>query len=344
MSLAEFRSLFPKACNCLEQAKKHGRTGQAYLLIGDNNETLYRFARAWAQTAACLGQTPDGSACGTCRPCQMLQSNSYSELYEIAPQSKSRIITIEAIRKFEDTLSLSAAADRLKIGLISSADCLGDDAQNAFLKTLEEPYRNTMLLLLTTRPRKLLPTIRSRCQTLLLLQNRQQYTIAEGHGLFQLLSSLRRNAGVKIALHTAAEIGVILSSLRRDAEQFVEDNWDERWENAAEDNKSLQKQLSELRQVRIDSEYFRLREELVDAMTAWFQQRLLIASKVPENLLPHPEFLSYSEKLLAAPPPSSETEQDLRWLEEFARCLKANVEESLALDSLCLSICEKTKR
>ena len=65
MSLSEFRSLFPKACACLEQAKKNQRTGQAYLLIGDQQDTLHRFALAWAQTAACLEQTPDGSACTT---------------------------------------------------------------------------------------------------------------------------------------------------------------------------------------------------------------------------------------------------------------------------------------
>jgi hypothetical protein len=343
MSLTEFRSLFPKACECLQQAKKSQRTGQAYLLIGDQQDILHRFALAWAQTAACIEQTPDGDACNKCRPCQLFQSNSYPELYEIAPQSKSRIITIDAIREFENTLSLSAQPGRLKIGLISSADCLGDDAQNAFLKTLEEPNRGTMLLLTTTRPRKLLPTIRSRCQALLLLQNRLQYPIAEEHGLFQLLSHLHRNAGVKNAMSVASEISAILANLKKDAQQYVEENWDARWENTAEGNKSLQRQLAELRQIRIDSEYVRLREELVDAMQTWFQQRLLIAAGVEQSLLPHPELLPYSKQLLKKAPPLTEAEQDLRWTEEFIRSLKANVEESLALDTLCLAICEKIR-
>ncbi len=341
MSLAEFRSLFPRACARLEQAKKNQRAGQAYLLIGDQQDTLQRFALAWAQTAACTKPTHEGSACKKCRPCQLFQSNSYPELYQVAPQSKSRIITIDAIREFDNTLSLSAQPERLKIGLISSADCLGDDAQNAFLKTLEEPSRNTMLLLTTTRPRKLLPTIRSRCQALLLLQNRQQYPIAEEHGLFQLLSRLHRNAGVKNAMGVASDIATILANLKSNAEKYVEENWDARWENTAEGNKSLQKQLTELRQIRIDSEYVRLREELVDAMQTWFQQRLLIAAGVDKELLPHPELLPCSELLLAKPPPQAEAEQDLRWIEEFIRSLKANVEETLALDALCLSICEK---
>ncbi len=341
MSLAEFHKLFPKSCACLEQAKKNRRVGQAYLLIGDQQDSLRRFALGWAQTAACLESTADGAACQKCRPCQLFQSNSYSELYQIAPQSKSRIITIDAIREFEDALSLSAQPDRLKVGIISEADCLGADAQNAFLKTLEEPSRGTMLLLTTTRPRKLLPTIRSRCQTLLLLQNRQQYPIAEEHGLFVLLDKLHRNAGVKKAMQISADLTTILAGLKSNAEKHVEKNWDARWENTADGNKALQKQLSELRQVRIDSEYMRLREELVEAMLAWFQQRLLIAAGVDKKLLSHPEMLTKAEQLLSKPPTQEQAEQDLRWIEEFMRSLKANVEESLALDTLCLLICEK---
>jgi DNA polymerase III delta prime subunit len=341
MSLAEFHQLFPKACACLEQAKKNHRVGQAYLLIGDQQDSLRRFALAWAQTAACVESKPDGAACQKCRPCQLFQNNSYPELYQVAPQSKSRIITIDAIREFEHTLSLSAQPDRLKIGLIEEADCLGADAQNAFLKTLEEPSRGTMLLLTTTRARKLLPTIRSRCQTLLLLQNRQQYPIAEEHGLFQLLDKLHRNAGVKKAMQVSAELTTILAGLKNNAEKYIDENWDARWENAAEGNKALQKQLSELRQVRIDSEYMRLREELVEAMLAWFQQRLLIAAGVDRRLLSHPEMLANTKQLLAKAPAQEQAEQDLRWIEEFIRSLKANVEESLALDTLCLLICEK---
>ena len=342
MSLSEFHSDFPLLCRCLEQTKLQQRTGQAYLLVGDDNQYLYAFAKAWAQTAACLNCTPSGAACGQCRPCQLFQSNSYNDCLEIAPQSKSRIITIEAIRNFDHQLSLKTRPDRLKIGLLRDAECLGPDAQNAFLKTLEEPPPHTMLLLLTTNARQLLPTIRSRCQTLLLLRNRRTYSPVITAELLPVLARMQRRAGVKIALEASASISNIFSRLHEEAEKLIADTWDPRWENAAADNKKLLKELNELRQVKIESEYIRLREEFIDAMQSWFQQRYLIACGVTPELLPQPEFLPCAEPLLAKPPSPEEADQDVKHLAEFAKCLKANVEESLALDSLCLSICEKT--
>jgi len=344
VSLREFHQDFPIVSRYLEQAKLHQRTGQAYLLVGDDNKYLYDFAKGWAQTAACLGNSPTGAACGQCRACQLFQSASYSDCLEIAPQSKSRIITIDAMRTFEHLLNLKTRADHLKIGLIVDADCLGPDAQNAFLKTLEEPPPYTMLLLLTTNARQLLPTIRSRCQTLLLLRNRQKYQTAALEMLLPILAQMHRQAGVQVALNASESISKIFSQLHDTAEELITKNWDPRWENTAADNKKLQKELNEMRLLKIESEYIRLRRGIIDALQTWFQQRFLIACAVPSELLPHPEFLPYSESIQAKPPTPEEADQDVRWLEEFAKCLKANVEESLALDTLCLSICEKTAK
>ena len=341
MSLAEFHSLFPKTCYFLEQAKINARVGQAYLLVGDQPELLHRFAMAWAQTAACTHGNQTGIACMKCRSCQLIQNNSYTELYTLAPLSKSRIITIDAMREFENMLSLVSSAGRLKIGLISEAECLGAEAQNAFLKTLEEPPPRTMLLLTTTRPRQLLPTIRSRCQTLLLLQNKQEYPLAQQYGLFEILARIKRQAGIKVAMQSHADIQKILSSLRQEAENSVEENWDRRWEDSADGNKALQKKLDELRTVKIESEYVRMREELLDAMLTWFQQRLLRAAGVKDELLPHPEFLALDKKSKTGEEALQTCEQDLLWMEELLRALKANVDESLALEVLLLSICEK---
>lgn len=342
MSLAEFHSRFPKACYFLEQAKTNARVGQAYLLVGDQPELLNSFASAWAQTAACLHSDENGAACQKCRPCQLMQNRSYAEFYTLAPQSKSRIITIDAMREFENLLSLSSSADRLKIGLISEAECLGAEAQNAFLKTLEEPPPRTMLLLTSTRPRQLLPTIRSRCQTLLLLKNKQEYPLAKQYGLFEILAKTRRQAGVKVAQQSGSGIQNILESLRQEAENSVAASWDQRWEDSAEGNKALLKKLEEQRAIKTESEYVRMREELLDAMLTWFQQRLLRAAGVKDELLPHPEFLDLDVKIKPGEQSMHICEQDLLWMEELLRALKANVDEALALEVFLLSVCEKT--
>ena len=318
MPLSDFKESFPLLCSRLEQAKRNGRTGQAYLFLGDDPVFLEKFALAWAQTAACTGDTPTGESCGHCHPCDLFQRNCYPECLFLRPQSKSRQITVEAMRQFEYDINLAATPGLLKIGIIVEAECLGEEAQNAFLKTLEEPPPNTLLLLLTVNSRKLLPTIRSRCQTISLLRNRQNYDLAAQKGLFTVLSKLKRGAGAGIGLKTSARITAMFAELHKDAEALAEETKDHRW-----------------------AEYVRLRESMLSALTAWFLQRFLICQGVRKELLPHAEMLEAEEDIFTAPPKPEEAEEDIRLAEELTSCIKANVDERLALDAFCLTVSEK---
>ena len=79
------------------------------------------------------------------------------------PESKSRRIVIEQIRELEHALQMRSTNGRRKVVIISEADRLQPQAANAFLKTLEEPPSNSLLLLLTALPEALPDTIVSRC-------------------------------------------------------------------------------------------------------------------------------------------------------------------------------------
>ncbi len=341
MSLQRFRDSFPQLCRQLETAKATDRLGQAYLLVGDDLAFLLDFAMGWAQTAACTGGRTDGQACGQCDNCRHFASQSYQELLQVSPESKSRQITVDAMRVFTERISMTSGPGHLKIGLIAEAECLGDEAQNAFLKTLEEPPPNTMLLLLTTVPRRLLPTIRSRCQRLLLLRNRRDYQEAAQYGLFPILATIRRNAGARAALNASAAIQKISRELRENAEAFVNETWDPRWETTAEDNRSLKKQLEEQKKTRIDAEYVRLRAKLVEAVETWFQTKYLIASGLSRDRLADPELREAAAPLFDSRPSLEEAEEECACARDYANALKANVDERLALDTLTLLVCEK---
>lgn len=100
----------------------------------------------------------------------------HSDYHSIRPESKSRRLTVDQIRKLERELHLKSREGGLKVGAVFSADrmCLGQaEAANAFLKTLEEPPEHTIILMTTTRPSQLLPTILSRCIHLTLEEERQ---------------------------------------------------------------------------------------------------------------------------------------------------------------------------
>ncbi|MEM9445864.1 MAG: hypothetical protein AAGA18_10995 [Verrucomicrobiota bacterium] len=94
---------------------------------------------------------------------------SHADLHVIKPESKSRRLKVEQIRKLEHALQLHAHDAPVKVAGIFAADrmCLPPaEAANAFLKTLEEPPDHTIIFLLTDRPTALLPTIISRCLNL----------------------------------------------------------------------------------------------------------------------------------------------------------------------------------
>ena len=345
MSLAEFQPRFPDLCRRLLASRRAGRLAQAYLLIGDNPEPLARFATAWARVCVCQTPRPDGDACGQCDPCVRLAQGTYPERIDLAPESKSRMIVVDAMRAFSSRLQLSTRATQPKVGVIAEAECMGNEAQNAFLKTLEEPPPHTLLLLCTTQPRLLLSTIRSRCQAIPVLQNRSDYAALRQRGLFALLAPLRRQAGAAVGLRTSAGLQALFAELEGEAAQAVGGALDERWSEVAEGDKKLLKQLDERRDARVAAKYVRLRRQVEDGIQAWFLQQRLSAAGVRPDLLPHPELCE------GLPPPASglpqvraeEADEDLRFVAELLRALRANLNEALALDAFCLSVSEKTR-
>ena len=339
MSKPVWSDEFPQVARALAKAKLHGRTGQAYLLIGDSTEQLERFAIGWAQTAACTNSLPDGMPCGHCRNCRCLQDGNYSELVRLAPESKSRIIPVDAMHEFERKIILAVPEGMLKIGLIVEADCMKSEAANAFLKTLEEPPRDVMLLLLTTHPQRLLPTIHSRCQKVLLLNNKFEYDKLVPEEYLQTLATLHRNAGTRIALRAVAALQELFGTLQAKAKETVEANWDPQWDDLAAEDKSLRKQVEKQKTDKIATEYLRLREVYLNTLQAWFQQRYLVAAGVPEATLPQPEFLPYAKD--AATPRLEEAEEDNLAVSTFLRALKANVPEELDLAAFALQVCRK---
>ena len=81
----------------------------------------------------------------------------------VRPESKSRRIKVEQVRELEKSFYMSGAGSGMKVGVIEEADRLMESAENAFLKTLEEPPEGCLLILITAFPEQLLDTILSRC-------------------------------------------------------------------------------------------------------------------------------------------------------------------------------------
>ena len=138
----------PIALDYLRRAHAAGRLGHAYLLIGDE-QTGFDLA---VQTAALVVRTGPGGAVG------------HQDVHVVEPESKARRILIEQVRELENALRLRASAvGGRKVGILRQADRINTQAANAFLKTLEEPPAESLLLLVSSLPESLPETILSRC-------------------------------------------------------------------------------------------------------------------------------------------------------------------------------------
>lgn len=350
MRLVDVAGDYPTLCQRLQRVRQQRSWAHAYIFLGDDAPFLERFALAWAQTCACQAPTPEGDACGTCPTCHAFSAGSYPELFQLRAESKSRQILIgdldkptpRGVRHLIAELSLTAAAGFLKIGLIPEADRMTDQAQNAFLKTLEEPAGDRLLLLTSTQAQRLLPTVRSRCQIIQLLLNRRTFPVAMELGLCPALARLRAGAGAAVALAGTHALLSMFSALRQRADAATEQTVNLVLQQQAADDKALRKQLEDEQGVAAEAEYRRLRQGLLDALYTWFELQLLLAAGVPRAQVPNPEFLDAAG---AATEPLSwdEAERSCRLAGDLVYQLAGNMDDRLAVEAFCLAACERSR-
>jgi DNA polymerase-3 subunit delta' len=120
---------------------------------------------AWA-AGLVLCSNPQEAPCGRCAGCQRAERAQHPDLLVVSPRESSTQIRIEQVRELGAELALTAHQGGYKVGILSPADTMNRFAANALLKTLEEPPRGTLLILVASQPSRLPATILSRCQRL----------------------------------------------------------------------------------------------------------------------------------------------------------------------------------
>ncbi|NMT63745.1 DNA polymerase III subunit delta' [Marinobacter orientalis] len=152
----------------LMQRMTGGRLPHALLVTGEHGVGKRLFANALAGLLVC--DRPDragGAPCGRCKQCELVSAGTHPDIRVYAPE-KSRMIKIDQIRALSSFAVGSPQVATRKVAIIDRADQLNINSANALLKTLEEPADDVTLVLLQESGRPVLPTIRSRCQSLLI--------------------------------------------------------------------------------------------------------------------------------------------------------------------------------
>lgn len=143
----------------LSRSVQRGQIAHAVLLEGDSGEDWKSLAEEYAVTLQCDRKCH----CGFCRACQAWERNAHPDIIRVTHE-KPEVITVDEIRhQLVDDMAIRPYWGPYKVYLLDEAEKMNVQAQNALLKTLEEPPSYGVIVLMTANAEKLLPTIRSRC-------------------------------------------------------------------------------------------------------------------------------------------------------------------------------------
>jgi len=194
------------------------RLAHALLLSGPDGIGKF-LAAEWLAFGLLCAKGP-GRPCGACGPCKRLLAGTHADILVLDPEADGEEeIKISRITRRErdsqpnvgDFLSLRPMEGGWRVVILRDADRMNEEAQNALLKTLEEPGTSTLLALVASRPESLLPTTRSRCVSVVLrpLGREAAATILRGHGIDAAEASILARwsggaPGAALALHARA--------------------------------------------------------------------------------------------------------------------------------------------
>lgn len=159
------------ACSALLQNIRRDKVASAYLFKGPDGTGKTLAARIFAKALLCSGNKAGGPVpCGECKSCVMFEAGSHPDFFSVSKEGAAEYeksgatIIVEQMRDLISSISLKSCMGGRKVAVIHGAETMKGPPANAFLKTLEEPPPDVVIILVTDSPSALLPTIISRCR------------------------------------------------------------------------------------------------------------------------------------------------------------------------------------
>src|SRR3972149_5238574 len=223
-----------------ELAEMRVRLPHALLMHGPEGVGQFELAMAFAQFLLCEKPAPNGRACVRCSACLWFEQGNHPDFRLLQPESmagdeegeaateskkKSDQIKIEQVRDLQRFLAVGAHRSGIRVIVLHPADAMNISTQNAVLKSLEEPPPYTLFLLVTSSPHRLLPTIRSRCQSISVPVPDRELALRwlEDHGIANPESLLALAGGAPLSAMRLSEFEPLR---RRLIEQLCEPRFD----------------------------------------------------------------------------------------------------------------------
>ena len=142
------------------------RVSHAWLFTGQSAADLLSLAQAFAAALQCTDR-PEGTAeaCMHCKSCLQASDGNHPDIL-VWPHEKPKVFSIDEVRAMVSHVCIRPFSSQYKVYIVPDAHLMRPDAQNALLKTIEEPPSYAVIMLLTNNVEKMYSTIRSRCVTL----------------------------------------------------------------------------------------------------------------------------------------------------------------------------------
>ncbi len=317
-----------QAISLLQHARRSGRLPHALLFTGSEAAGTHALALE-------LARELNGARA------EALESLRHPMCRVIRPGSKSRSILIADIRSVEPFLTLRAEEGATKLVIILEADRMKEEAANAFLKTLEEPPPQTLIVLITAQPNRLLPTILSRCVRMDLRETDARTRLSEVQQLFlpavaaalPLLGTdvaalaLRADFQALLAKRKEAITERLTAALQAEARAIAEGTDIRDWEARQKDATTA----------LIETEYLAEREQMLELLSLSLGQAVLLASYAPDVQPLTPGIADVAQKHSVA-----DLMRRMRAVDALRQDLNFNVNEALAMDNRLLDIIGNT--
>ncbi len=318
-----------KALQLVKKAVDASRLGHAYLVTGPDEADREGFA---------------------VRMLNLVSGEKHRDLGEwvkhgtivLRPQSKSRRITIGedgdergTVRYLDKAIHMTSGFGGHKFGVIVDADRMNAQAQNAFLRTLEEPPPRTLFLMLTGRPGELLATIRSRVLEIELIPEpgARQYSEHEQKllALMESLAARGGSGGVAAALSLKVAFEEVLDDMREEIDDETDDDLAREKEHFGKttDSNAYLKGKEEQLKAAAEATYLHQRDAMLELLLGWMGD--VVRHKVGAQQFDVPEQVA-ATRAMAAKLTIEEAGRRLRVLNKLEQHLHTNVNENLALE------------
>ena len=302
----------------LQHTVASDRIAGAYLFVGPVGVGKETVARYFAQLIFCQQDAQPPTVCGTCLACRKVDSGNHPDLQFIRPEGS--LLKIGQIRELQKQIIYEPLEASRKVYILTDVERMTEEAENCLLKTLEEPPASSVLILLTSNIRVLLPTTRSRCQ---ILQFHPMLTQELAETLMEKFSVAPEQA-TTLAITADGAIGKALTQL-------------EKGDTLAEEVPEILKTTDQLAAFRL-AEHLKDNPDTLGELVTWYRDLLFLQQGAPSELITHIHSLRELQSIV---PRYSRLriQQAIRTIFDTKSLIEnTNTNATLALEVMCLKL------